>query len=1001
MKRIIYLIPIILYSNHLFSQNLVVNGDFEQGSAGWSGGVITQDNPHSGKNCLLVSDRSTNSNVAASTGLIDISQSDYYRLTVWHRADVEGRKILIAINQYDSSNKWISGNNIDMAVSSSIQWKRHQVIIKTFHPNTAKIRIILYATLWTKGGELTGDAYFDDVVFERISLSQITYGSYLLNNQDISIWHSPVTQKVYEDMYPEESNKTTKIRFYAARNEYEMFQIVLTPKSDINLLNLSISDLLSENGVIPKESVVIKMAEYVNITTPTDIASTKGPTPDPLINPIFPRGIKAGKSLPFYFILKVPPNAAAGEYNANIKIDIGNQSYEVPVTLTVWDFDIPLKHSIRTAYGLSTRILDYYHNLKGDYDALKQVVDLYLRNMSEHRISPYNPFFDDNFSVNVSATGWVGGKITTDGISQNHYMEVNDSSNSECTNAYTFKKITLEGNTDYNLSWRAKGAQNHDYLVSVKQYDADGKWISGANIDFVRTATGDWSNENVVIQKEKFKSNAMYITVRLFGRRWTSGCELTGTTYFDDITLKKSDSDENLIFNGDFEADIKDALVDVDFSRFDKRAQYLFDVLNFDGFVFPLYHFAGGDWRGQYTDVDILGYKWGTKEYEDLFIRITQATTRHLRDKGYLKYAYTYWYDEPSPDDYELVRYGMELIHRADPELKRLLTEQVEPELIGYVDIWSPVLYKYDPVLSYERQKLGEEVWWYVCTGPRSPYPNNFIDHPAIEHRILFWMNWKYQVTGSLYWSINYWDDCIEDNGYQNPYADPQSYVCGDNAHTWGNGDGRLIYPPYNYTDGQKRIEGPTTSIRWELIRDGVEDYEYFYLLRSLTTQAKDKGIDLQIVEDAEKLLNIPSEIVDSTTSYTTDPTELEDYRILLGNTIENLVHLLNSGSNDAGYTDTSDAVNYDFIDYDTTQDVSDVLIDAIASDDGYSGLKDGFSQDDLYWEDTNNEEAGVDAGMDGGNKDTSVAIDAVHISDTTGGGGEESSGCSCSLIQN
>ena len=121
-----------------------------------------------------------------------------------------------------------------------------------------------------------------------------------------------------------------------------------------------------------------------------------------------------------------------------------------------------------------------------------------------------------------------------------------------------------------------------------------------------------------------------------------------------------------------------------------------------------------------------------------------------------------------------------------------------------------------------------------------------------------------------------------------------------------------------------------------------------------------------------------------------------EDYRILLGNTIENLVHLLNSGSNDAGYTDTSDSG-----DYDSGLDGNDVLIDAIASDDGYSGPKDGFSQDDLYWEDTKNEEAGVDAGMDGGNKDTSVAIDAVHISDTTGGGGEESSGCSCSFLQN
>jgi hypothetical protein len=122
VKSLIFLPLFLFFTTSLFSQNLVVNGDFEQGSAGWSGGVVTQDNPHSGRNCLLVSDKSTNSNVAASTGLIDISQSDYYRLTVWHRADVEGRKILIAISQYDSSNKWISGNNIDMAVSSAIQF---------------------------------------------------------------------------------------------------------------------------------------------------------------------------------------------------------------------------------------------------------------------------------------------------------------------------------------------------------------------------------------------------------------------------------------------------------------------------------------------------------------------------------------------------------------------------------------------------------------------------------------------------------------------------------------------------------------------------------------------------------------------------------------------------------------------------------------------------------------------------------------------------------------
>jgi len=54
------------------------------------------------------------------------------------------------------------------------------------------------------------------------------------------------------------------------------------------------------------------------------------------------------------------------------------------------------------------------------------------------------------------------------------------------------------------------------------------------------------------------------------------------------------------------------------------------------------------------------------------------------------------------------------------------------------------------------------------------------------------------------------------------------------------NGEGSLIYPGSRvrrYT-GQRNVDGPVSSIRFELLREGIEDYEYLWLLASLGDRA-------------------------------------------------------------------------------------------------------------------------------------------------------------------
>ena len=68
--------------------------------------------------------------------------------------------------------------------------------------------------------------------------------------------------------------------------------------------------------------------------------------------------------------------------------------------------------------------------------------------------------------------------------------------------------------------------------------------------------------------------------------------------------------------------------------------------------------------------------------------------------------------------------------------------------------------------------------------------------------------------------------------GWTSGYSTPDGQ-----KRAWGNGDGRFVYPPVEAADGNPGrpiLEGPVDSIRWEMLRDGIEDYEYLAILKHL-----------------------------------------------------------------------------------------------------------------------------------------------------------------------
>ncbi len=243
----------------------------------------------------------------------------------------------------------------------------------------------------------------------------------------------------------------------------------------------------------------------------------------------------------------------------------------------------------------------------------------------------------------------------------------------------------------------------------------------------------------------------------------------------------------------------------------------------------------------------------------------------HLRARGWLDLGYTYLFDEPTPDKYPLLNAVMGEAKRAAPGLRNMMTAREFPPELQYVDIWCPEAYSFNPEAARAEQAKGKAVWWYVAFSTRHPYPNVWVDYPALDCRVWPWMTWKHDLDGMLYWSAVYW-------------ARNDPWRCAETFPT-ANGDGSLLYPG---EDGR-----PVDSLRWECLRDGMEDYEVLVLLEAGASELDAAGGHDDLAARARALAAIPDEVVRSYKDYNPDPAALLAARAEMSDTLEQVVAAL------------------------------------------------------------------------------------------------------------
>lgn len=334
-----------------------------------------------------------------------------------------------------------------------------------------------------------------------------------------------------------------------------------------------------------------------------------------------------------------------------------------------------------------------------------------------------------------------------------------------------------------------------------------------------------------------------------------------------------------------------------DFTEYDKAAEYYFNVLHLPTSYMPDVFYLFG-W-GFPPDV-----RFGEKPYEGTFPydgvnrRILRPEFKtamkaclkaywdHMKQKGWDKKMVYYISDEPfysQPATIAQMQALCEMIAEVDPTIPIYSSTWGHVKSWdSYINLWGIGHYGDVPENTIKKLRTDGARVRFTTDGQMC------LDTPycAIE-RLLPHYCFKYDVEGYEFWGANWLTYNPHKYGWHSYIA--QTDTPGKSYYVrYPNGDGYIAYP-----GASVGINAPIPSIRMAQAREGVEDYEYLYLLRSLITQAKTKGLNTTSAEQsmaaAQQLVGMPSAGGRYSSSILPDPDAVFAVKSKLAQAIEEL----------------------------------------------------------------------------------------------------------------
>lgn len=243
-----------------------------------------------------------------------------------------------------------------------------------------------------------------------------------------------------------------------------------------------------------------------------------------------------------------------------------------------------------------------------------------------------------------------------------------------------------------------------------------------------------------------------------------------------------------------------------DYAIFDKWVTFMMEDIGIDKEIF-CYTMVPWSMSIRYLDEAsgeerTLALNHKDPSYERIWGHFLEHFREHLREKGWLEKT-SIALDE-RPDD--LVRATKDIIARHAPELKVISSVNAPSAASEDIYLVSPILQHTGSIseeLLARRKARGQKTIYYTCLSPKKP--NSFTYSPPAESEWLGLFAAAQGLDGYSRWAYNSWN--------KNPFETT------DFVH-WPSGDCFMVYP------------GNLSSIRFERLRDGFEDFEKIRILR-------------------------------------------------------------------------------------------------------------------------------------------------------------------------
>ncbi|WP_328989587.1 discoidin domain-containing protein [Kribbella sp. NBC_01245] len=228
---------------------------------------------------------------------------------------------------------------------------------------------------------------------------------------------------------------------------------------------------------------------------------------------------------------------------------------------------------------------------------------------------------------------------------------------------------------------------------------------------------------------------------------------------------------------------------------------------------------AGGPGYWTKWDVGRLGSDgklawspWDDGETDNWLRQFVPALKNHVAAKGWTDKWWMHVGDEPQGDHGKVGWEGVAKKVRAHwPDVKigdAMFHDPWASALAPQTDIMIPNLMNYSQRPTAWDQALapGKELWIYNCNIPTHNFLNRFIDQPQWHQRQTAWFAYSRGATGYLHWAFNNWRFKLDSQEVK--------------------GDGYIVLP-----DADPARNTLQTTVRYESLRDGIEDYEVLNLL--------------------------------------------------------------------------------------------------------------------------------------------------------------------------